>query len=419
VVPASYSPIMVRLALSKILWVALAAMFFQQCFTILSQSVIPLIAPVALPVLDVPASYLGVFVSISAVAKTIVNIGCGNFIRRYGGIRISQAGLVFVILALLCAASGYVWPFLITAIAIALGTAAGTPASSHILSRYAPPRYAPMIFSAKQTSVPVGLAFGGLVVPYLVSLFGWQGALMAIATMCLCFGLFLQTIRTEIDSDRIPDQKMSVNDFHITLLVVLRHRGLLRLSIVNLSFVGLQITYMTYMVLFLTNELNYSYADAGIFYATAMMAAIPARVLWGYVATTRIGAGNVLAGLALGMAAASMATGMTTLEWPAWQILSVSIILTSTALGWQGVLLSEVARLAPPGQIGAATGGVLGFSSIGQILMPLAFSGMLMLTGEYRYGFMVVAIPALMVAVMLLLGGGVEGSNRKHRPTTN
>jgi predicted MFS family arabinose efflux permease len=400
------------------LWVALAAMFFQQCFTILSQSVIPLIAPVALPVLDVPASYLGIFVSISAVAKTIVNIGCGNFIRRYGGIRISQAGLVFVIIALLCAASGYVWPFLITAIVLAMGTAAGTPASSHILSRYAPPRYAPMVYSAKQTSVPVGLAFGGLAVPFLESLFGWQGSLIAIAAMCLCFGMILQTIRAEIDSDRVPDQKLSVSDFHSTLMVVFRHRGLRRLTIVILSFVGLQITYMTYMVLFLTNELNYSYADAGYFYATAMMAAIPARILWGYVATTRIGPGNVLAGLALAMAAASAATGMTTVEWPAWQILAVSIVLTSTALGWQGILLSEIARLAPPGQIGAATGGVLGFSSIGHISMPLAFSAMLTLTGEYRYGFMVVAIPALLVAGMLFFGGGVEGRSRENSSTT-
>ena len=387
-------------------------MFFQQCFTVLSQSVIPLIAPVALPAMDIPASYLGIFVSISAVAKTIVNIGCGNFIRRYGGIRISQAGLMFIIVGMACAATGIVWPFLITAIAIALGTAAGTPASSHILSRYTPPRYAPMVYSAKQTSVPVSMAFGGLAMPFLVGLFGWQAALLAIAALCFGFALVLQTIRTRLDSDRNPEQPLSVKDMHSTLLVVWRHQGLRRLAIVILTFVGLQVTYQTYMLLFLTEELGYSYAQAGGFYATAMTAAIPFRVVWGFVASTRVGPGRVLAGLAMVMAVALAATGMATTEWQAWQLLAVAITVTSTALGWQGVLLSEVARLAPEGQVGAATGGVLGFSSIGQIALPLTYSAVLSLTGAYGLGFIVAALPALLVGIMLF-HGGVEGRPRK------
>lgn len=395
------------------LWIALSAMFFQQCFTVLSQSMIPLVAPLALPAMGVPPAYLGIFVSISAVAKTIVNVGCGNFIRRYGGIRISQAGLVFIIIGLAAAASGIVWAFLITAIFIALGTAAGTPASSHILSRYTPPRYAPMVYSAKQTSVPVSMAFGGVAVPFLAGLFGWQGALLAIAVLCACFALVLQTIRGQLDRDRDPSQKPSLSDIKSTIEVVLRHQGLRRLAIAILAFVGLQVTYQTYMVLFLTNELGFTFVQAGGLYATAMTAAIPTRILWGYVASTAVGPGRVLAGLAVTMAAASAVTGLYGTGWATWQILAVAIVMTSTALGWQGVLLSEVARLAPPGQVGVATGGVLGFSSIGQILMPLLYSTVLSLTDDYHYGFMAVALPPLAVGIMLFLGG-VEG--RPGRP---
>ena len=380
-------------------------MFFQQSFTVLSQSVVPLIAPAALPSLGVPAAYVGVYVSIAAVMKTIVNIGCGNFIRRYGGLRISQAGLIFVLIGLGAAATGFIWAFLLTAVCIALGTAAGTPASSHILSRYAPPRWAPVVFSAKQTAVPVGLAFGGLAIPFLASTFGWQGALIAIGVMCALFALVLQPLRAELDRDRNPDQKLSFGDFKTTLLVVLRHRGLRRLAITMFAFVGLQTTYQTYMVLFLTKALDYSYAEAGGIFATAMAVAIPTRILWGYIASTWLGSSNVLGGLAVTMALASAVTGFYTPDWASWQILAVAIVVTSTALGWQGVLLSEIARLAPPGQVGPATGGVLSFSSVGQIVLPLVYSGILALTGSYGYGFMAVGIPALLVGAMLFTGG--------------
>ena len=383
-------------------------MFFQQCFTVLSQSVVPLIAPLALPAMDAPASYLGIFVSISAVVKTIVNVGCGNFIRRYGGIRVSQTSLIFVIIALLCAASGIIWMFVITAILIACGTAAGTPASSHILSRYAPPRYAPVVYSAKQTSVPVSLAIGGLAIPFLSLLFGWQGTLVVIAIACLCFGMILQTIRAELDRDRNPDQELSVRDIKSTVMVIVRNRGLRRLSIVIFAFVGLQVTYMTYMVLFLTNELGFTYVEAGGLYATAMAVAIPTRIFWGYVASTWISPGRLLGVLAVTMAAALVATGFNAPDWASWQILAVAIVVTSTALGWHGVLLAEVARLAPEGQVGAATGGVLGFSSVGQTVMPLGFSAILAMTGDYHLGFMLVAIPSFMAGIMLFVGG-VEG----------
>ncbi len=383
-------------------------MFFQQCFTVLSQSVIPLIAPLALPAMDAPAAYLGIFVSIAAVVKTIVNVGCGNFIRRYGGIRISQVSLIFVIIALLCAASGIIWMFIITAICIACGTAAGTPASSHILSRYAPLRYAPLVFSAKQTSVPVTLAIGGLAIPFLALLFGWQGTLVVIAISCLCFGLILQTIRGELDLDRNPAQELSVGDIKSTLILIVSHRGLRRLSIVIFAFVGLQVTYMTYMVLFLTNEMSFTYVEAGGLYATAMAVAIPTRIFWGYVASNWISPSRLLSLLAVTMAAALVATGFNSPDWESWQVLAVAIVVSSTALGWHGVLLAEIARLAPEGQVGAATGGVLGFSSVGQTIMPLGFSAILATTGNYHLGFMLVAIPPLMVGIMLLVGG-IEG----------
>jgi MFS family permease len=379
-------------------------MFFQQSFTVLSKAAVPLIAPVALVDLGASASYVGVYVAIAAAAQTLVGVGCGNFIRRYGGLRVSQVGMFFVLMGMILASMGVSWLFVLTALFVALGTGAGTPASSHILARYSPPQYAPMIFGAKQTAVPVGLAAGGFVIPFLYGLFGWQGALLCIGIMCAGFAIVLQPARAELDKDRNPKQALSMGDMKSTFLVVLRTPSLRILGITMFAFVGLQNSYTAYIVLFLTTELGYSFAEAssGIF-AMAMAAAIPTRVLWGYIASSWVSPRNVLAGLGVTMTIASVLTGFYGPEWPFWQILGVAIVFTATGLGWQGVLLSEIARCAPPGQVGMATGGVMSFASAGMTVMPLIFSAILALTGSYHFGFYVIGIPTLGAALMLIV----------------
>ena len=77
-------------------------------------------------------------------------------------------------------------------------------------------------------------------------------------------------------------------------------------------------------------------------------------------------------------------------------------VLSATAMSWHGILLSETARLAPAGRVGAVTGGVLSFGQIGAFLGPSAFSLLLHLTGGYGAGWAVCAIPALWVGISLL-----------------
>ena len=80
----------------------------------------------------------------------------------------------------------------------------------------------------------------------------------------------------------------------------------------------------------------------------------------------------------------------------------VGAVLSATAMSWHGILLSETARLAPPGSGGAVTGGVLSFGQIGALLGPSAFALLLRLTGGYNIGWVLCAVPALWVGVSLL-----------------
>ena len=397
-----------RHPVSRILLIALVATSVQQMFATLAKAVVPIIAPAALPDLGVSAAYVGMFSSLSAFFQIFTMIGCGSFIRRYGGMGVSQVGLVLMTIGLAIAASGYVWPFVITAFLLTAGTSVATPASSHILARFATPKQAPLIFSAKQTAVPFGLMVSGVVLPYFVDQFGWQGAMLASAAMCGAFALVLEPTRAGLDDDRDRTYPLTTKGTKETIVAVMSSSGLRLLAITMFAFVGLQTCYTTFFILFLTDSLHYSLAAAGGVFAMATLISMPARILWGYVATKWSTARHVLAGLGFIMAASSALTGLYEPDWPSWQILIVAVLISSTALGWHGVLLSEVARLSPRGQVGGITGGVLAVSAMGQVVVPLMFSGTLTLTGSYTYGFFAAAALPLLIAIILLAGGRRE-----------
>jgi hypothetical protein len=56
-------------------------------------------------------------------------------------------------------------------------------------------------------------------------------------------------------------------------------------------------------------------------------------------------------------------------------LLSLAFLFGVTASGWNGVFLAEVARLAPEGRVGEATGAVLMFGFAGLVLGPVAMAG--------------------------------------------
>jgi nitrate/nitrite transporter NarK len=119
----------------------------------------------------------------------------------------------------------------------------------------------------------------------------------------------------------------------------------------------------------------------------------------------------MLAVLALAMAASVGLTGLFDENWPVWQITLVSAAVSATVFSWHGVLLAEAARLAPDTMRGTVTGGVLSFGQLGGLTLPLLYSAMLWATGSYRVGFIICAVPALVVGLILLYTARVTKIN--------
>ncbi len=141
---------------------------------------------------------------------------------------------------------------------------------------------------------------------------------------------------------------------------------------------------------------------AGFLFSIAVAVAVPGRIVWGWLGSTHVTPRVMMAGLALGMAVSVALLALCDAGWPTLLVGLIACVLSATALSWHGILLAETARAAPADMRGSVTGGVLSFGQVGALALPLMYSGLLDLTGSYGIGFMMCAIPALLVGVQLL-----------------
>ena len=397
------------------LLIALASMFFQQSFVTVGKVLPAVLAPAIITDLQVDPSWLGVYFGIIAAVSLTVQAGCGSIIVRYGALRVSQVSLLLTGLGLALAIPGLISLMVLSAVAIG-ASASSTPASSHLLGRYSPEKYAPLVFSIKQSAVPVGLLSAGLIGPLLTELYSWRDALLIIATASMLFVVALNFTRAEFDSDKDVTRKFHFSDLKGTVLSVLRTNELRGLAFGCFAFVGLQFTFTAYFVIYLT-EIGYSLIEAGTIFSVATAVAIPGRILWGWLSSSYVKPRVMLGLLALLMFVANGFTSAFNPDWATWQITLVAAAISATVFSWHGVTLAEVARLAPPSKRGAVTGGVLCFGQCGGLILPLLYSLLLSLTGSYEIGFLVCALPALLVGMAFLYAERHQSGNnvvRKH-----
>ena len=142
---------------------------------------------------------------------------------------------------------------------------------------------------------------------------------------------------------------------------------------------------------------------AGIVMAVSQVASVLGRIVWGALADRAVTRRTMLGLLGLGMGVSAMATLAASPDWPAWVLFAFASVFGATAVGWNGVYLAEVARVAPQGQVSQATGGCLFFTFLGVVLTPLVFNLVLALGGGYGVAYAVLGVPGLVVGARLLL----------------
>ena len=383
-------------------WLPLLITLAIQALVSMAVLTLPVMAPVAARMLGVSPALTGVYISIVYVGAILASLAAGPAVARFGAIRVSQAGLLLCAAGLALCALPWLPAIAVGGLLVGLGYGPITPASSHLLAATTPARRMALVFSVKQTGVPLGAILAGALVPGLLLLAGWQAALLAVAAGNIACAALAQPLRASLDADRQPQRALAFANLAQPIRLVLSQPALARLAAFSFVFSAVQVSLTTYLVTYLNLELAYGLVAAGLAMSVSQAGGVAGRIVWGYVSDRWLGARRTLAVLAGLMAFSTLATAFLTGAVPGFLVATLLIVFGASATGWNGVYLAEVARRAPPGMASMATGGTLSVTFLGVVLVPPLFGALSGLSGSYRFGFAALALPAAICCIALL-----------------
>ena len=393
--------------------VALAFTLTVQVLTATALITPSVIAPAAASDLGVAPQAIGLFVSFTYLAAMLSGLATAALVARFGAFAVCQAAVVLAGagLALGKLATLAAVPFAGLLIGVAYGVV--NPASSHILARHTPPGAMALVFSIKQTGVPIGGAIAGAVVPTLLLALGWPNALPALGAACVVAAVALLPARATIADppparEGVPARarpgfrwRRALDGMLGPIRLVARDPRLRELAAVSVGYASAQLVFIAYFVSQLTLQLGLALVTAGAIYAFGHGAGIVGRIAWGAVADRWLSPRATLAALGLVSAACAGLTALFSAGWPLWGVAVVAIAYGATAVGWNGVFLAEVARTAPAGQVGTATGGTQFFTFGGAMAGPPVFTAIVSGTGSYAWAFAFFALVPLAISLRL------------------
>jgi len=364
---------------------------------------VPVLAPVIGTELGVPLKLAGVYTAVCYLGYCFTSPFAGGLVRRLGGVRTCQLCLLGIAGGLALAVTAtpeFALPVLFASAFVAgVGHGPLTAAGSQLLHLVAPERRRALLFSVKQTGTPLGVVMIGAISPTLAQEIGWHSTLIVTAALVLGIGVLMQPLRRMHDAARDPEHQVTLKGALQELKLFREDATLRALTLAAMAYGCSQFCFSAFFVVYQVEALDISHIDAGINLSIAQAAGAAGRVLWGVVADQwrpwrvliAIGIGTGLAGIAMALASPA---------WPGPLVTASAIALGATAIGWNGVLLSETARAAPQ-RAAAATGMLATLFAMAMVVAPTVFSALVGLTGSYDTGFLACAMLAFAGAAAL------------------
>ncbi|MBT6184945.1 MAG: MFS transporter [Betaproteobacteria bacterium] len=353
----------------------------------------PILAPDAQQDIGVSAAAVGLVTALIYLASVPSALISGLLVSRIGAIRVSQLCVLFASTGIILISTGDPLIIVIGALVVGIGYGAVTPSSSTVLADQAPENVRSLIFSIKQSGVPIGGAIAGTLVPFLIYRFGWREAAIITGLIGFFVIVLAQLIQKKIDRPtlRSPELAQSLSLIK-PIKFVFADRKLRELAVSSFAFSGMQMSLGSYLVVMLTEQAQLTVAVAGYALSVAMIAGVIGRLFWGGLADYGISPRRVLGFLGFLMGLSASAICFVNSEFSITLVYVLAFFFGASAVGWNGVYIAEVARIAPKGQTGMATGGSLAMTYSGVVLLPTSFWLIYLITNSYIWGFLALGL---------------------------
>jgi len=359
-------------------------------------------APVVAADIGIPASSIGIYTSIVYGLGAFSAMLSPGFVIRFGAIRMSQYATITGLAGVAAAAWGSSAGMLVLS-AILVGSGYGTPAtsSSHLLARHTPPESANLIYSIRQSGVPLGGMLAGLLVPPLLLHLDWRQTMLLQAVPLLVLLVAMEPTRRGFDADRDPDRAVFQGGLFRPLRLVLELPALRWLSLAAFIYTGFQLTFSAFLVTYLHERVALDVVTAGQVVAVYQVTGVVARPILGWVADHWISARRLLIVQGLTMAVLAWVVAGFTPGWPLAWIMATAVLAGLSAGGSTGLSFAEFTRIGGRHQaaMSAGTGTFVMFSGVA--LLPASFSGLVQMAGGYAPAFIIVGTLAGLGALLL------------------
>jgi MFS family permease len=366
---------------------------------------VPAAAPAVAHDLGVPGGLVGFFVAAVYGVGIVSSLLSPGFVLRYGPVRVIQAVLVSVMAMLLAASGGTLALVVLGAVLLGLAYGATAPASTHLLVPHTPRHVFNLVMSIRQVGVPLGGVFAGLIVPPLALAIGWRGALLAELPASLLLLLLLQVPRRAWDAGREPGQRLFGDALPQTLRLWRENAAIRRLSVASFIYTGVQLAFIAFMTVHLTQDAKFDLVRAGWTLAAYQVAGAVSRPVLGWVADRLVSPWRLLALLGGAMCVASLAAGRFSGAWAPWQVVAVCLLAGASASGFTGLAYAEYARLGGSRRT-EATGLGSAVMFAGVLIIPPVFGLAATALGSFTPSFTVLGLMALGSGLLFLRAPG-------------
>jgi MFS family permease len=376
------------------------------------------LGPVMLADFGLAPRLLGFFVAVLLGGAMVSSLLAGVVVRRLGPLRASQAGALLMALAMLCAASG--WPALLLIAIVLMGFGVGpiTPSSSQLLAQVTPAHRMGLAFSVRQAGLPVGIAVMGVLVPALLLVMNWQGALVVLAAIVGSLALALHALRRAVPaavagpmSAATPAARGSVLSGLLRPIAdVWRQPRLRRLVCYIFSFGFIHSAGTVYIVSYLALELHFSLVAAGTLFAVMQVSSAVTRIGWGWLTDRLRDPYLVWGGLGVGSAVFMVLFAMVGPDWPVWLVAAIMVLGGATLAGWNGIPFAAVALEVPHAAVSSTTGAMQSVGFLGALVGPPAFALVISLFGMYSRGYLLFALLVLVLGLVVAISRAGPGA---------
>lgn len=392
-------------------WVVVAVATFAQMVVAMSNILLPTIAPKLAESLGVSPILIGYQVSLTFGAATLATMFGGNAVLRFGAARSTQLSILCCGAGLLMFALPYVAAIALGSVFIGMGMGMINSAAAHMLVTYTPPQRRNIMFSIKQTGVPVGGVITSLTAPAIALHYGFHWSLVMIVVLIAGLLIFIQGYRAQWDGDRGTAGRGEQVAFGGVPLVW-QQASLRWISLVAMIFSGIQRCVLSFTVIYLVAEGNMGLVEAGVMLSVVQVGGSASRICWGWLAD-RIGSSlTVLMIICVITIVSTLALVFFDPEWNKFLIYLLFFVIGVTAVGWNGVFHAEAARLSPPGMASVVAAGTTFFVFAGVLVGPAAFAAAYGGIGSYGNTFLLVTASAVVAFGLLLMAQRVAPRDR-------